>query len=112
MEFLKNKETGQILHYNKVLAKMDVMVPCDPPVFEDDKKIETTESDEDLIDKEKGAALVKKWFSRDISRVTKQDLIDHAAESFGLGLDDSMSKPEMITKMFIGEQAQEKIAEE
>ncbi|MGD9825833.1 hypothetical protein [Desulfobacter sp.] len=95
--FLKNPKTGQILHWNPSLAKRSDLSACPPP-WETDKRLEDdpvqlpgtggdmqlaatdTPPDEQALaaKKEKGEALIKEWFGRDVSKVSKEDLRDFA----------------------------------
>ncbi|WP_300456634.1 hypothetical protein [Desulfobacula sp.] len=103
MKFLKNVKTGQVMHWNKRLAKKKEMVPCEAPVSKK-KVVPVTDDGRDtkgngLISKEKGEELVQQWFGRDVSKVTKNDIKIFAIENDVDELKPEWTKLEMVTRL-------------
>ncbi len=96
-----NTKTGVVFVKTKILAKRKDMVPYD---FEKKRPVSEIkvmdapppEPDNDLEEeKERAAALVKEWFGREVSKVTKKDLADYAMAEFNQVVDDD-SKLKMV----------------
>lgn len=99
-EFLMSTKTGVVFVKTKILAKRKDMVPYD---FEKKRPVsaigapepQPAVSEEAEQEKERAAALVKEWFGRDVSKVSKKDLADYAMAEFNQVVDDD-SKLKMV----------------
>lgn len=104
-EFLMNTKTGVVFVKTKILARRKDMVPYD---FEKKRPVSAVSmpkppppdkaSDETEQEKERAAALVKKLFNRDVSRVSKVDLAEYAKAQLGVDLVDD-SKLKMVQEI-------------
>lgn len=126
MKFLRNTKTGQVMHYNRILAKKKIMVPCDAPGRERVKpQFETVtltpepdlppdtvkdpdppetgpappEEKSELLSKTEGEALIKKWFKKTVDKVKVDDLYVYAKEQTGEDFPQKMTKLEIVTKL-------------
>ncbi len=103
MRFLRNKETGQVMHWNKHIAKLKVMVPCEAPgkaaPIEAPRETEETEEQDELLSKTEGEALVLEWFGRTVDKVKVKDLYDYAKEKTGEDFPGKMTKLQIVTKL-------------
>lgn len=85
MKHLINKKTGVVFTWTEALAEHKDMVLYD---FKKKKPVSEipVEKQIDLVDKEaekeRAAGLVKEWFGRDVSKVTKEDLAIYAMDRF------------------------------
>lgn len=103
MKHLINKKTGVVFVWTEALAKHKDMVLYDfeaeKPVAEIPMKLRLAadlEPDTDIeAEKERAAELVKEWFGRDVSKVTKEDLAEYAMDTHGKVLEDD-SKLKMV----------------
>jgi hypothetical protein len=96
-EFLMNQKTGVVFVRTERLAARKDMVPYD---YEKKRPVsaiqapqtpaaDTPEPETDLEEeKERAAALVKEWFGRDVSKVSKLDLAEYAKDQFDIDLED------------------------
>jgi hypothetical protein len=92
-EFLMNTKTGVVFVKTEILAARKDMVPYD---FEKKQPVSAigepeplpAASEEAEQEKERVAALVKEWFGRDVSRVSKIDLVEYAKDQFDIDLED------------------------
>jgi hypothetical protein len=99
-EFLMNQKTGVVFVRTERLAARKDMVPYD---FEKKRPVSAISapepqpavSEEAEQEKERAAALVKEWFGRDVSKVSKKDLADYAMAEFNQVVDDD-SKLKMV----------------
>jgi hypothetical protein len=98
-EFLMNQKTGVVFVRTDRLADRKDMVPYD---FEKKRPVSAISepeppaiSEEAEQEKERAAALVKEWFGRDVSKVSKKDLADYAMAEFNQVVDDD-SKLKMV----------------
>jgi hypothetical protein len=91
-EFLMNTKTGVVFVKTKVFARRKDMVPYDLEKKRPVSAISAPErpaiSEEVEQEKERAAALVKEWFGRDVSKVSKLDLAEYAKDQFGADLED------------------------
>jgi len=93
MKHLINKKTGVVFVWTKALAEHKDMVLYDIETGQPVSKIlpepEPKPASEDIeSEKARVAALVKKWFGRDVARVTKEDLSQYALDNFGAEISD------------------------
>ena len=87
MKHLMNKKTGVVFTWTEALAKHKDMVLYDFKKKKPVSEIPVPEKEQaDLTDKEaekeRAAGLVKEWFGRDVSKVTKEDLAIYAMDQF------------------------------
>jgi hypothetical protein len=98
-EFLMNQKTGVVFVRTDRLADRKDMVPYDfekkQPVSAIGDQAPPAASEEAEQEKERAAALVKEWFGRDVSKVSKKDLADYAMAEFNQVVDDD-SKLKMV----------------
>jgi hypothetical protein len=95
MKHLINKKTGVVFTWTEALAEHKDMVLYDfkkkkpvsqVPVREVEQAAETN-SVEIEDEKERAAGLVKEWFDKDVSKVTKEDLAQYAMDKFGVEIE-------------------------
>ncbi len=102
-EFLMNQKTGVVFVRTERLAARKDMVPYD---YEKKRPVSAVkamdtpppppEPENDLEEeKDRAAGLVKEWFGREVSKVTKKDLADYAMDEFGTEIEDD-SKLKMV----------------
>lgn len=95
-EFLMNTKTGVVFVKTDILAARKDMVPYD---FEKKRPVSAIqappepapaepEQDELEAEKERAAGLVKEWFGRGVSQVTKKDLADYAMAQYNAELEE------------------------
>jgi hypothetical protein len=105
-EFLMNQKTGVVFVRTDRLAARKDMVPYDyekkrpvsaiqAPQTQTPAADTPPEDDELEAVKESAAGLVKEWFGRDVSKVTKKDLADYAMDTFGAEIEED-SKLKMV----------------
>jgi hypothetical protein len=91
MKHLINKKTGVVFTWTKALAEHKDMVLYDfkkkkpvskVPVREVKQAAEADLLAEKEAEKERAAGLVKEWFGKDVSKVTKEDLAQYAMNTF------------------------------
>jgi hypothetical protein len=100
MKHLINKKTGVVFTWTEALAEHKDMVLYDfkkkKPVSEIPLVKETQAGKE--AEKERAAGLVKEWFGKDVSKVTKEDLALYAMDQFQVEIPDN-SKLGMVLEI-------------
>jgi hypothetical protein len=113
MKFMRNKETGQVVGWNKQLDKLKVMVPCEGPSGKPVKKVEKqvkpapvqdikppkTEPSSDLLSKDEAMTMVQKWFNLPVDKVKVVELYAYAKEQTGEDFPEKMTKLQIVTKL-------------
>jgi len=118
MKFLRNKETGQVLHWNPQMAKLKQMVPCEPPVVSgkppaaaEEKELPPVveiaippdpppEPEENpYLPKKVAAKLVHKWFNRSVDRVKIKEFYKFAKEQTGKDFPEKLTKLQLVTML-------------
>lgn len=116
--FLMNPTTGVVMRWNRVIARRKDLIPCPPP-WEKQPEVpyvavpagpegvpdfQPLAPDDSLLSKDEGSRLVQEWFGRDVTRVTKRELVDFG-QSRGVTLDEGDSKLAMVTAIHSTEQS-------
>ena len=100
MKFMRNKETGQVVGWNKQLDKLKVMVPCEGPSGKPVKKVEKqVKPASDLLSKDEAMTMVQKWFNLPVDKVKVVELYAYAKEQTGEDFPEKMTKLQIVTKL-------------
>lgn len=94
-EFVMNTKTGVVFVKTDTFAARKDMVPYDfekkRPMsgsYDQPEPPEAPAMDSIEAEKERAAGLVKEWFGKDVSRVSKKDLADYAKDQFDADLEE------------------------
>ena len=114
-EFLMNTKTGVVFVKTDILAARKDMVPYDfekkrpmsevmaPQTQTPAADTPMTEQDALEAEKERAAGLVKEWFGRDVSRVSKKDLADYAMAQHNAELEEDTKLKMVLAIEKLGE---------
>lgn len=95
MKFLRNRKTGVVFPYHRLLAKNRNMEPCDKngeSAFEEVDATQPTETTETPAPAVSDNGIV-------ISRASKAELLKFAYDNYGVELDEGLKVPELREKI-------------